>query len=119
MVFICYEKCSTCKKAEKWLNDNNIRYEIRDIKLNNPTIEELTDWYVRSNIELKKFFNTSGMVYRSMHLKDQLPSLSENEKLRLLSTDGMLVKRPLLIDDKFVKVGFNKSEWEELLQRKS
>jgi len=119
MVFICYEKCSTCKKAEKWLNDNNIRYEKRDIKLNNPTIEELKDWYVKSNIELKKFFNTSGMVYRSMHLKDKLPSLSENEKLRLLSTDGMLVKRPLLIDDTFVKVGFNESEWEELLQRKS
>lgn len=111
--FICYPKCTTCQKAKKWLDDNRIDYEIRDIKLDNPTFEELTEWYNKSGLPLKKFFNTSGLLYKSMDLKNKLPQMSEDEKLKLLSADGMLVKRPLLISDDFVLVSFKEKEWSE------
>lgn len=111
--FICYPKCTTCQKAKKWLDDNRIDYEIRDIKLDNPTFEELTEWYNKSGLPLKKFFNTSGLLYKSMDLKNKLPQMSEDEMLKLLSTDGMLVKRPLLISDDFVLVSFKEKEWSE------
>ena len=113
--FICYPKCTTCQKAKKWLDDNKIEYELRDIKEDNPTLEELTAWYKRSGLPLKKFFNTSGLLYKSMELKDKLPKMSEEEQLKLLSTDGMLVKRPLVIGEDFVLVGFKESEWKEKL----
>ena len=117
MRFICYPKCTTCKKAEKWLDDNDIGYEMRDIKTDNPTYDELNEWYNLSGLPLKKFFNTSGLLYKSMKLKEKLPTMSDNEMLKLLSSDGMLVKRPLLIGDDFVLVGFKESEWEELLNK--
>lgn len=117
MKFICYPKCTTCKKAEKWLNDNGIGYEMRDIKADHPTYDELNVWYNMSGLPLKKFFNTSGLLYKSMNLKDKLPTMSDNEMLELLSSDGMLVKRPLLIGDDFVLVGFKESEWENLLKK--
>ena len=113
--FICYPKCTTCQKAKKWLDDNKIEYELRDIKEENPTFEELTVWYKLSGLQLKKFFNTSGLLYKSMELKDKLPTMSEEEQLKLLATDGMLVKRPLLIGEVFVLVGFKESEWSEKL----
>ena len=113
--FICYPKCTTCQKAKKWLDDNKIEYELRDIKEDNPTIEELIAWYKQSGLPLKKFFNTSGLLYKSMELKDKLPSMSEEEQLKLLATDGMLVKRPLVIGDDFVLVGFKESEWNEII----
>lgn len=112
MLVLCYEKCSTCKKALKWLDDCDVQYEVRDIKSNNPTYDELKMWYEKSNLPLKKFFNTSGLVYKSLSLKDKLPSMSEDEQLNLLSTDGMLVKRPLVIGDDFVLTGFSQNEWE-------
>ena len=111
--FICYPKCTTCQKAKKWLDDNKIEYELRDIKLNNPTLEELTEWYNKSGLPIKKFFNTSGLLYKSLDLKNKLPEMSEGEMLKLLATDGMLVKRPLLIGDDFVLVGFKENEWVE------
>ena len=111
--FICYPKCTTCQKAKKWLDDNKIEYELRDIKLDNPTLEELTEWYKKSGLPLKKFFNTSGLLYKSLELKDKLPTMTEEEMLNLLSTDGMLVKRPLLIGQDFVLVGFKEAEWKE------
>ena len=111
--FICYPKCTTCQRAKKWLDDNKIEYELRDIKLDNPTLEELTDWYNKSGLPIKKFFNTSGLLYKSLDLKNKLPEMSEDEMLKLLATDGMLVKRPLLIGDDFVLVGFKEVEWEE------
>ena len=114
-IFICYPKCSTCKKAEKWLQEHNIPYELRDIKLNRPGKEELSAWYQKSGLELKRFFNTSGNLYKEMHLKDRLPSMSEEEKLELLSTDGMLVKRPIFVSDEHVLVGFKEKEWQVLL----
>lgn len=117
MKFICYPKCTTCKKAEKWLDDNDIGYEMRDIKTDNPTYDELNEWYNLSGLPLKKFFNTSGLLYKSMNLKDKLPAMSDNEMLKLLSSDGMLVKRSLLIGDDFVLVGFKESEWEEKLNK--
>jgi arsenate reductase len=110
--FICYPKCTTCQKAKKWLDDNQIAYELRDIKLDNPTLDELAVWYSQSGLPLKKFFNTSGLLYKSLDLKNKLPTMSENEMLKLLATDGMLVKRPILISDDFVLVGFKESEWE-------
>ena len=113
--FICYPKCTTCQKAKKWLDDNKIEYELRDIKLDNPTIEELTEWYKKSGLPLKKFFNTSGLLYKSLELKDKLPTMTDEEMLNLLSTDGMLVKRPLLIGQEFVLVGFKEAEWKEKL----
>ena len=114
--FICYPKCTTCQKAKKWLDDNGIKYELRDIKLNNPTLEELTEWYARSGLPLKKFFNTSGLLYKSLDLKNKLPTMTEQEMLALLSSDGMLVKRPLLVSGDFVLVGFKANEWNKVLK---
>lgn len=114
--FICYEKCSTCKKAKKFLDDNGINYELRDIKENNPSVSELTLWYEKSGLPLKRFFNTSGLLYKSLNLKDKLPLMSESEQLSLLSTDGMLVKRPLLVCDDFVLTGFKEAQWSEKLK---
>jgi len=114
MLFICYPKCTTCRKAQKWLDENRIGYELRDIKENNPTFEELTDWYAKSGLPLKKFFNTSGTLYKSMDLKNKLADMSEEEQLRLLSTNGMLVKRPIAVKGNTVLVGFKESEWEKL-----
>lgn len=111
--FICYPKCTTCQKAAKWLDDNKIQYELRDIKTDNPTLEELSVWYKASGLPLKKFFNTSGLLYKSLELKTKLPDMSEEEMLSLLATDGMLVKRPLLIGDDFILIGFKESEWNE------
>lgn len=112
--FICYPKCTTCQKAKKWLDDNGIEYELRDIKLDNPTKDELAEWYKKSGHPLKKFFNTSGLLYKSMDLKNKLPEMTEEEILELLSTDGMLVKRPILVGDGFVLVGFREAEWEKI-----
>lgn len=109
--FICYPKCTTCQKAQKWLDDNKIEYEFRDIKLDNPTLDELTEWHKKSGLPLKKFFNTSGLLYKSLDLKNKLPAMSEDEMLKLLATDGMLVKRPLVIGEEFVFVGFKENEW--------
>lgn len=113
MLFVCYPKCSTCGKARKWLEENSISYEERDIKTENPTEEELKTWHRQSGLPLKRFFNTSGMIYRQMNLKDKLPTMSEEEQYQLLATDGMLVKRPILVDGQKVLVGFRKKEWEE------
>lgn len=115
--FICYPKCTTCQKAKKWLDDNNIEYELRDIKEDNPTFEELSKWYKMSGLPLKKFFNTSGLLYKSMGLKDKLSAMSEEEQLKLLATDGMLVKRPFLINEDFVLVGFKEKEWRVINKR--
>ena len=112
--FICYPKCTTCQKAKKWLDDNKIEYEFRDIKLDNPTLDELTAWYKQSGLPLKKFFNTSGLLYKSLDLKNKIPTMTEGEMLNLLATDGMLVKRPLLIGDGVVLVGFKEAEWRML-----
>ncbi len=111
--FVCYPKCTTCQKARAWLDDNGILYESRDIKLNNPTEEELRAWHKVSGVPLKKFFNTSGLLYKSLALKDKLPTMTEDEMYALLATDGMLVKRPLLVGDDFVLVGFKETEWAE------
>ena len=116
MKFICYPKCSTCQKAQKWLDDNGIAYELRDIKTENPTYDELAAWHALSGLPLKKFFNTSGLLYKSLNLKEKLPDMSEDEQLRLLATDGMLVKRPLIIADTFVLVGFKAPDWETRLK---
>lgn len=113
--FICYPKCTTCQKAKKWLDDNNVEYNLRDIKIENPSIDELCNWHKVSGLPLKKFFNTSGLLYKSMELKDKLPNMSEEEQLNLLATDGMLVKRPLVIGMDFVLVGFKEDEWKERL----
>ena len=115
--FICYQKCTTCQKAQKWLDDNKIEYEFRDIKLDNPTLDELTEWYKKSGLPLKKFFNTSGLLYKSLDLKNKNPTMTENEMLNLLASDGMLVKRPLLIGDSFVLVGFKEAEWSAALSK--
>ena len=112
--FICYPKCTTCQKAKKWLDDNHIEYELRDIKLDNPTIEELTEWHEKSSLPMKKFFNTSGLLYKSLDLKNKLPNMTDDEMLRLLATDGMLVKRPLLVGESFVLVGFKELEWNNV-----
>lgn len=114
MLFVCYPKCSTCKKAQKWLDDNGIGYELRDIKEDNPTLEELKEWYKKSGLVLRRFFNTSGQLYREMGLKDKLNDMSEDEQLKLLSSDGMLVKRPIAVSEDSVLVGFKESEWERL-----
>ncbi len=114
--FICYPKCTTCQRAQKWLDDNKIEYEFRDIKLDNPSLDELTEWHGKSGLPVKKFFNTSGLLYKSLDLKNKLPSMSGDEMLRLLASDGMLVKRPLLVGDDFVLVGFKEAEWREKIQ---
>ena len=114
VLFLEYPKCSTCKKAKKWLEDNSVEFTDRHIKDENPTAEELSEWHKKSGLPLKKFFNTSGVLYKELKLKDKLPEMSESEQLELLSTDGMLVKRPLIIGDDFVLVGFKEAEWEKL-----
>ena len=113
--FVCYPKCTTCQKAQKWLDENGVAYTLRHIKEDKPSYEELAAWYEVSGLPLRKFFNTSGLLYKSMALKDTLPTMSEEEMLALLATDGMLVKRPLLIGDGVVLVGFKEVEWAKLL----
>lgn len=115
MIFLCYPKCSTCKKAQAWLDANKIKYDFKDIKENNPSKTELKKWYKQSGLPLKKFFNTSGLIYKDLKLKDKLPNMSEDEQLSLLAKDGMLVKRPMLISDKCILVGFNEKQWKETL----
>lgn len=112
ILFIEYPKCTTCQKAKKWLDDNGIDYVDRHIKEDNPTYEELKIWTSESGVELRKFFNTSGLLYKSMNLKEKLPAMSDEEKLKLLASDGMLVKRPLVVTDNSVIIGFRESEWE-------
>ena len=115
--YICYPKCTTCQKAKKWLEDNQIEYELRDIKIDNPNIDELTEWYRKSGLPLKKFFNTSGLLYKSLDLKNKLPQMNDDEMLKLLASDGMLVKRPILIGEEFVLVGFKENDWMEKLAK--
>lgn len=117
MQFICYEKCTTCQKARKWLDEQGVACEARPIKEDRPTLEELTRWYRQSGLPLRRFFNTSGLLYKSMELKDKLPAMTEEEQLNLLASDGMLVKRPLLVGDDVVLVGFKAEEWERALAR--
>ena len=116
MLFICYPKCTTCKKAQNWLDSKSLNYELRDIKEQNPTYNELKKWYKTSGLPLKKFFNTSGLLYKSMGLKDKLADMSEEEQLKLLSTDGMLVKRPILINGDKILTGFKEKDWEEAVK---
>ncbi|MBP2626074.1 MAG: ArsC family protein [Firmicutes bacterium] len=113
-LFVCYPKCTTCQKAKKWLNDNGIVYEERHIKEQNPTVTELEEWHKKSKLPLKKFFNTSGMLYKSLGLKDKLPTMSDTDLFALLATDGMLVKRPILIGSDRVWIGFKETDWEML-----
>ena len=115
MLFIQYPPCSTCQKAKKWLDSHELDYTDRHIKENNPTYEELSAWYKASGLPLKKFFNTSGLLYKSMNLKEKLPTMTEEEQLRLLATDGMLVKRPIVIKNGIILVGFKEVQWESLL----
>lgn len=115
MLFICYPKCSTCQKAKKWLDEHNIKYTERHIVEDNPTYEELKEWHEKSALPLKKFFNTSGLLYKEMQLKDKLLDMSEKEQLKLLATNGMLVKRPLVVSDDAVLVGFKEKEWADKL----
>lgn len=115
MLYIHYPKCTTCQKAKKWLDAHNISYEERNIKEENPSLEELSEWYKSSGLPLKKFFNTSGMLYREMGLKDKLADMPEKKQLELLASDGMLVKRPIIVDGSTVITGFKESEWEEKL----
>ena len=116
MKFICYPKCTTCKKAQAWLDSKGLTYEVRDIKTENPTEAEITVWYKKSGLPLKKFFNTSGLLYKSMQLKDKLANMTEEEQIKLLSTDGMLVKRPILETENTVLVGFKEKDYEILLK---
>ena len=113
MQFICYPKCSTCQKAKKWLDEQGVEYTERHIVENNPTYDELKEWYTKSGLPLKKFFNTSGLLYKEMNLKEKLPTMSEDEQLKLLATNGMLVKRPLVIKEDLILVGFKEPEWNE------
>ena len=115
MLFLYYPKCSTCQKAKKWLDEHNISYTERHIVEENPTYEELKQWYENGNLPLKKFFNTSGMLYKEQKLKDKLPTMSEDEQLKLLATNGMLVKRPLIVDGNMVLTGFKEKEWTDFL----
>lgn len=117
LLFLEYPKCTTCQKAKKWLAEQNAEFESRDIKLQNPTFAELSEWYTKSGLPLKSFFNTSGLLYKSMGLKDKLPEMSEDEQLRLLATDGMLVKRPLLIGADFVLTGFRAEKWADKITK--
>ena len=114
MKFICYPKCSTCQKAKKWLDEQGVEYTERHIVENNPTYDELKEWYIKSGLPLKKFFNTSGLLYKEMNLKEKLPTMSEDEQLKLLATNGMLVKRPLLVLENTVLVGFKEEQWNEI-----
>lgn len=118
MLFVEYPKCSTCKKAKKWLDDHQLTYEDRHIKEQNPTVDELKEWHQKSGLPLKKFFNTSGLLYKEMHLKEKLPNMSEEEQYELLASDGMLVKRPVLVNGERILLGFKEETWEELITRK-
>ena len=113
MNFVCYPKCTTCQKAKKWLEAQGAAFVERNIKEENPSYEELKNWYAQSGVPLKKFFNTSGLLYKSLSLKEKLPTMSEEEQLRLLASDGMLVKRPILIGEDFVLVGFKEEQWKD------
>lgn len=115
MLLIWYPKCTTCQKAKKWLDDKSVEIETRHIKDENPSYDELKEWYEQSGLPLKRFFNTSGLLYKSLQLKDKLPTMSEDEQLKLLSSDGMLVKRPILITEKGITTGFKEKEWEKLI----
>ena len=115
ILFLEYPPCSTCQKAKRWLDEHHVSYTSRPIKENNPSVAELTEWYKMSGLPLKKFFNTSGLIYKSMGLKDKLPTMNEEEQIALLATDGMLVKRPLVIGDSFVLTGFKEKDWQEKL----
>lgn len=115
MLFVCYPKCSTCRKAAKWLDEHGIAYESRDIKEQKPSADELRLWHKKSGLALKRFFNTSGMLYRQMELKNKLDLMTEEEQLSLLASDGMLVKRPILVTDAVVLIGFREKEWEQTL----
>ena len=117
MTFICYPKCTTCQKAQKWLDENGVSYTFRDIKMEHPAYEELSAWHRRSGLPLKKFFNTSGLSYKALGLKEKLPNMTEEEQLALLAGDGMLIKRPLLVGNDFVLVGFKEAEWESRLKK--
>mgnify|MGYP003310435391 CR=1 FL=1 len=116
MLFVEYPKCTTCQKAKKWLDENKIEYEDRHIKENNPTIDELKDWHKKSGLPLKKFFNTSGLLYKELKLKDKLPTMSEEEQYELLASDGMLVKRPIIVKGDQILVGFKAEAWEAALK---
>lgn len=116
LLFVQYPKCTTCQKAKAWLDEKGVAYDDRHIKEQNPTYEELREWHKKSGLPLQKFFNTSGLLYKSMQLKDKLPDMSEEEQLRLLATDGMLVKRPILVGENFVLVGFKSETWQDALQ---
>lgn len=115
MLFVCYPKCSTCRKAQSWLDSHGLTYTLRDIKEENPTREELAEWHGRSGLPLRKLFNTSGLLYKSLALKDRLPGMSEDEQLDLLASDGMLVKRPILVTETAVLVGFREADWAAAL----
>lgn len=117
MLFLQYPKCSTCQKAKKWLDEHKLEYSERHIVEENPTYDELSEWYKKSGLSLKKFFNTSGMLYNEMHLKDKLPNMTEEEQLKLLATNGMLVKRPIIVGDTFVITGFKETEWSDQLAK--
>lgn len=116
MLFVCYPKCTTCQKAQKWLEEKGVEYQFRDIKQEKPTEQELRQWHAMSGLPLKRFFNTSGLQYKALGLKDKLPSMSEDEQFALLATDGMLVKRPLLVGADFALHGFKPAEWQERLE---
>ena len=118
MLFLCYPKCTTCQKAKAFLEEVGVKYDLRDIKLENPTEAELREWHAKSGLPLKRFFNTSGLQYKALELSKRLPSMTEDEQFALLSTDGMLVKRPILVGDGFVLTGFRQPEWEAALGRK-
>ncbi len=115
MQFVCYPKCTTCQKALKWLEEKGVEVQVRNIREENPSYEELKEWHAKSGLELKRFFNTSGLLYKEMKLKDRLPEMTEEEQFRLLSGDGMLVKRPILVAEEKVLVGFREKEWQEIL----
>ena len=117
MLFICYPKCTTCQKAKQWLCDNGVSFIERNIKENNPTLEELKAWHKQSGLPLKKFFNTSGLQYKALWLKDKLPTMNEDEHFALLASDGMLVKRPILVGDDFVLVGFKEADWTTKIKK--
>ncbi len=114
MLFLCYPKCTTCQKAQKWLDAHGVQYDLRNIKEENPTEAELREWHARSGLPLKRFFNTSGLQYKALNLKESLPDMSEDEQFALLASDGMLVKRPILIGDGFVSVGFKEAEYKSI-----
>ena len=116
MLFICYPKCSTCKKAKKWLDEHNVEYTERHIVENNPTYDELKEWFNKSGLPIKRFFNTSGLLYKEMKLKDKLPTMSEDEQLQLLATNGMLMKRPLIVGENIVLTGFKENELSEAIK---